>query len=83
MGIETMINRVRKDRFYLTVGERLCALREAAGLTQRQLATQAGLSESTINNAESGINLSLLVATMVAEALDATLDELVPTEATS
>ena len=77
-----MINRVQKDRFYLTVGERLCVVREAAGLTQKQLATQAGLAQSTIYQAETGMNCSLLVLARIAEALDASLDELVPTEAT-
>lgn len=38
-----------------TIAARLLRLRKAAGLTQAQLATQAGVSQGTIGNIESGV----------------------------
>jgi transcriptional regulator with XRE-family HTH domain len=82
MSQHTYINRPEKDRFFLTVGTRISATREAAGLSTRALAETAKLSLSTVQNAENGDACSLLVLAKLAEALDCTLDDLVPTEAT-
>ena len=70
-----------RDHFYLTVGESIRAAREAAGLTKVDLARVARLPVSAIRNAESGESCQLHVLALIAEALDCTLDDLVPLEA--
>ena len=73
-----MSNPVEKDRFYQAVGERIREVREEQNLSRAQVALDAKLSESTIDHAEKGLTISLLALTKMAEALDVTLDELVP-----
>ena len=82
MAIAEYVTRFDKDRFYITVGERIIATREALGWNQQKLADAANLSKSTIHNAEVGTTCSVLVLTRIAEALDVLVDELIPTEAT-
>ena len=71
-----------KDRFHKLVGDRVWHVREEAGISQSALAREIGASQSTINNIETGQSCSLFVLALVAEALDVTLDELIPLEAT-
>lgn len=54
-----------------TIGSRLKFLREARGWTQAQLASAAGLSQSTIGNIESGARQAKASLVDVAEALRA------------
>lgn len=77
-----MTNTFEKDHFYLSVGATIRAARQSAGLSETELAKRARIAHSTVNNAEMGSTCSLLVITKIAEALDCTLDALVPTEAT-
>lgn len=77
-----MTNDFERDHFYSMVGERICATREAQGLTAAELGRRAKLASSTVQNAEVGTSCSLLVLAKLAEALDVTLDDLVPVEAT-
>ncbi len=81
MGEHAMVDRVKKDKFYAVVGEAIRKARAAAGVSQRKLAAAATISLSTLVHAEDGMSCSLLVLSQIAEALDTTLDELVPTEA--
>jgi len=54
----------------VTLGPALRAIREAKGLTQKELGTRSGVSASHITNAESGArNLSLDYTLRVANAL--------------
>ena len=56
---------------------RIRAHREAAGLTQGELAEQAGIGRVTLNRVEQGTQTpSLSAAIALAEALDVTLDDL-------
>lgn len=82
MTTQTRTNRFEKDKFYLTIGETIRAHREAEGLSVREIAAKAGLAHNTIQNAECGLSISLLVIVKIAEALDCSIDSLVPTEAT-
>lgn len=81
MSQPLMTNPFERDHFYLTVGAAVKAARESAGVTQAQLAGMAKLTKSTMLNVEQGMTCSLLVAARIAEALDTTLDALVPLEA--
>jgi transcriptional regulator with XRE-family HTH domain len=60
------------------MGMRLRRLREAAGLTQQELANQAGLSISAVTQTESGQKKDPRLSTVLALArvLGVTLDEL-------
>lgn len=56
---------------------KLKAVRTAAGLTQQELADQAGLSRKTVNTVENGVfTPSVLVALTLAQALGVPLDAL-------
>jgi transcriptional regulator with XRE-family HTH domain len=65
-----------------TMGQKLKALREAACMTQKQLATAAGIPLGTLRNWEQDYRSPLLsTAGLVARALRVSLDELyVPPE---
>ena len=67
-----------KDHFYQTVGAAIRSVRDERGLSQADMARAAGLNQSTVQNAESGQTCSLLVLARLADALDCTLDALVP-----
>lgn len=82
MSGEHFTNRFEKDRFYVAIGNRVTATREAAGLTQHQLAAKARLSQATVLNVETAKTCSVLTLAKLAEALDVLIDELVPLEAT-
>ena len=62
----------------LPFGKRLKALREAAGLTQQQLAVKAGLSVSNLSQLEQGQKTDPRISTVaaLAGALGVTCDEL-------
>jgi transcriptional regulator with XRE-family HTH domain len=64
------------------IRKRLKAAREAAGLTQRELAGLSGVSASTIAQLEQGIYPDPRIGTLIAlaDALDIPLDELVGRE---
>lgn len=51
---DTVLKDFSKESANLRVGERICAIREAHGLTQNELAKAAGLSQATLSNAEAG-----------------------------
>lgn len=58
-----------------------CRLREFRlrdGLTQRQVAEKADVSQNTVKNAEHGLGLSLDHARAIAAVLGKTVDELWP-----
>ncbi len=76
-----LTNPFAKDHFYETVGRTIRQVRNDAGKSQQQLADSIPLTLTTIQNAETGASCSLLVLARIAEALDVTLDELVPLDA--
>jgi transcriptional regulator with XRE-family HTH domain len=63
----------------MALKDKLQELRRAAGLTQQELATAAGLSVSVVQHIERGAIPDPRVSTLkaVAKALDATIDELI------
>lgn len=59
------------------LGVRLKAARDAADLTQAQLAERAGVSRKTINTVENGVFIpSTLLALRLARALETTVEAL-------
>ncbi len=70
-----------KDHFHTVVGERIKATREAAGLSIARLAKDADTTPSAIDKAELGVTCSLYMLARIADALDCTLDDLVPLDA--
>lgn len=62
----------------MALPENLTALRKRCGLTQRELAQSAGLSERYVQYLEKGLRApSLLAAVQLREVLGCTLDEMV------
>ncbi len=63
----------------LPVGRRIKELREAAGITQQQLAVKAGLSVSNLSQIEQGQKADPRISTLyaLAVALDVSLDAFV------
>lgn len=71
-----------KILFHARVGESIRAARLEAGKSVRVFAELVGISANTLERIEDGITpCPLYVLAQIAEALDVTLDELVPTEA--
>lgn len=70
-----------KDRFYVVVGEAIRAARMHAGMSISMLSKACGLNQNTLGHIEDGSTCSLFIIAKVAEALDMTIDELVPLEA--
>jgi putative transcriptional regulator len=59
------------------LGSRLKAVRQAAGLTQAELAEKAGVSRKTVNTVENGVFIpSTILALSLARALDVTVEDL-------
>jgi len=59
-------------------GMKLQRLREAAGISQEQLANEVGVSQSMIGHVESGLKVpSLEVMMRIAKRLDVTVDDLI------
>jgi len=81
--LDHFVDRVTRDVFYSAIGERIKATRETAKVSQPKLAAEARVSLSTIQHAEDGTSCSVLVLTRIADALDCTLDDLVPIGAES
>ena len=50
--------------------------RRSSGLTQKQLAQRAGITQATVSRIESGVPPSLWVALLIAHALDAPVEDL-------
>ncbi len=67
--------------FLQTVGDRVRSVREERELSMEQLALSADIAKSTLDHVEHGVTISLFVITKLADALDVTIDELVPLEA--
>jgi transcriptional regulator with XRE-family HTH domain len=67
-----------KDHFNATVGEAIRAHRQRAKMTTDGLALASKVSHSTLKHAEEGHGVSLLVVAQLAEAMDCTIDDLVP-----
>ncbi len=68
----------RKIEWY---GPRLRELREAAGLSQAELATRVGVTGSQINKLETNVNQPMLsTALALAEALSVAITEFLPVE---
>lgn len=60
---------------YMTVAERITQYRTAAGLSQRGLATQAGITSQAINQYENGRRLPDLKSFVaISKALGASMD---------
>lgn len=72
---------VSRNHFSETIGAAIRAARKEAGLTQVALASRIGVRPAVLETAESGRGCSLLLMTVIAEALDTTIDALVPLEA--
>lgn len=79
--MQSMPQALAKDHFYITVGQAIRRVREEAGLKQIDLVKASGLSQTTVQNAESGDMVSLLALAKIAHALDCTLDDLCPVDA--
>jgi putative transcriptional regulator len=59
------------------LASRLKEARQAAGLTQAELAEKAGVSRKTVNTVENGVFVpSTILALSLARALDAKVEEL-------
>ncbi|MFC7377001.1 helix-turn-helix transcriptional regulator [Brevundimonas sp. GCM10030266] len=59
------------------LGSRLKEVRQAAGLTQAELAEKAGVSRKTINTVENGVfTPSTILALSLARALDVKVEDL-------
>lgn len=80
-GYQRNCSDYRKNHFYDRVGKAIRQARADAQLDQQELARRIGVSASTLGNAEEGHTCSLIMAARIAEALDVTLDALVPLEA--
>lgn len=71
-----------EERVLRLVGRRLSALRDAAGLTQMNLAAKAGLHYTYIGQIENGRrNLALLNLYSLAAALEVEVGDLLPDHA--
>jgi DNA-binding XRE family transcriptional regulator len=77
-----MTTTAKKLQFYETVGAQIVAMRESAGMSSSQLAALCDVTKSTIDHAEDGYSCSAYLLACIAEALDTTLDALVPIDAT-
>lgn len=73
---------VRRQHFQAVVGDKIRAERHKADKSLAAVALETGLSMSTVESAEEGLGVSAFALALIAEALDVSLDELVPTEAT-
>lgn len=70
------------NAFYTAVGQRIQAHREAAGLTQTDLAVAVGLERASMSNIEAGRQRSSLhIFTMIAQVLRVTIGDLMPSAA--
>ncbi len=70
------------DRFYADFGRRVRTARDAAGLTQQQLADRLGLTRSSIANMEAGRQKALLHMTAaIAETTGVAAADLLPSAA--
>jgi DNA-binding XRE family transcriptional regulator len=81
MSNKDAINVAERVHFLTTVGKTVRDARESAGVAQGELAKRAGVASSTLFAVEDGRTCSLLCLTKIANALDTTLDALVPLEA--
>lgn len=70
-----------QDHFNSVVGRTVAKLREERGISQRHLAEEIGLSHQSVTAIESGRSVPAFTLARIAEALDVTLDELVPIDA--
>lgn len=74
----------KRIAFNARVGDKIKATRMASGASLRVMAEALGISSGTLDRIEEGITpCPLYVLAQLAEVLDVTLDELVPTEALS
>lgn len=68
-----------KIRFHAAVGQRLREKREAAGMSQRELADTLGISKSHLQKIEEGVQTpTVYLLAKAADEWDCTLDDLVP-----
>lgn len=66
-----------KDKFKITFGDNLIAIRESRKLTQEQLAEKADISTAIISDYENARkNASVVFAKAISDALDVPIDEL-------
>ncbi|GAB3653295.1 helix-turn-helix transcriptional regulator [Ramlibacter alkalitolerans] len=73
-----------KHPFLVRLGERVRSLRSGRGMTRRELAAAAGVSERHLANLELGVgNASVLILLQVAQALKSTPSDLLRDEARS
>lgn len=74
-------NPVERDHAFALIGARIRTHRENLGLSRRQLAERSTLRLNAVVDAETGAALSVMTLLHLADALDCTLDALVPLEA--
>ncbi|HET8745462.1 MAG TPA: helix-turn-helix transcriptional regulator [Ramlibacter sp.] len=75
---------MEKHPFLVRLGERVRSLRSGRGMTRKELAAKAGVSERHLANLELGVgNASVLILLQVAQALQSTPAELLADEAPS
>jgi transcriptional regulator with XRE-family HTH domain len=71
------------DRVCRDVGRRIAELRKAQGLTQEQLSVHLGTSFQWVSQLEGGRNMTLHSLVRIANALGASLEELLSTPVSS
>lgn len=70
-----------EKRFHEKMADRLIETREAAGMTQEKLAEKVGLQSNSIHRYEAAERkINLFTAVKMADALNTTVDKLVPEE---
>lgn len=77
------ISMAEKDHANVTIGKALRAVRTSAGMSMSELSKASRVPQTCIQNAEVGNGLPAHSLAFRAEALDCTVDDFVPTEATT
>lgn len=69
---------MQKDKLAIQVGEKIREIRQAKGLSQRELSGQVNVDRATLTHYELGDRLpSIFILWDIADYLDVSLDELV------
>lgn len=83
-GIDSRADAGGKHPFLVQVGERVRALRSRRGMTRKELAAAAGVSERHLGSLELGVgNASVLILLHVAQALECSAADLLAVEEAS
>lgn len=72
---------IKRDHAFAVIGERIRQVREHRGWTRKQLAEASKLRVNAVTDAEMGVAISVMTLLQITDALDSTLDTIVPLEA--